>query len=97
VTDLALEFPQHPFSDASRVISFGWHNCCNIQGKVRANQNRESRRRAMAARMLQIERRQHVREGILEELENITYGVLRRYAVDGDTVVSETTGTSQSD
>lgn len=48
----------------------------------------------MVAPMLQIERRQHVREGILEELENITYGVLRRYAVDR--VVSETTGTSQS-
>jgi hypothetical protein len=51
----------------------------------------------MVTRMLQIERRQHVRKGILEELQNITYGVLRRYAVDRDTVVSETTGTSQSD
>lgn len=48
----------------------------------------------MAAQILQIERRQHVREGILDELENITYGVLRRYDLDR-TVVSRTPTTGQ--
>jgi hypothetical protein len=51
----------------------------------------------MATQILQIERRQHVREGILDELENITYGVLRKYDVDRGTVVSRTPSAGQGE
>jgi hypothetical protein len=32
-----------------------------------------------------MERRQHAREGMLAEIENITYRVLRQYGVNGPT------------
>jgi len=38
----------------------------------------------MATQAISIERRQHSREGILGQLENITYGVLRKYGITGE-------------
>jgi hypothetical protein len=41
----------------------------------------------MSSQAISVERRQHPREGILGELENITYGVLRKHGI-----ASEATG-----
>jgi hypothetical protein len=38
----------------------------------------------MAAHVIAIERRQHPREGILGQLEDITYTVLRKYGITGE-------------
>jgi hypothetical protein len=38
----------------------------------------------MATQAISIERRQHPREGILGQLENITYGILRKYGIPGE-------------
>ncbi|HYL12491.1 MAG TPA: hypothetical protein VEV41_05630 [Terriglobales bacterium] len=38
----------------------------------------------MVTQAIPIERRQHPREGILGQLENITYGVLRKYGILGE-------------
>jgi hypothetical protein len=35
----------------------------------------------MATQAISIERRQHPREGILGQLENITYTILRKYGI----------------
>jgi hypothetical protein len=41
---------------------------------------------AMATQAISVERRQHSREGILGQLENITYTVLRKYGITGETI-----------
>jgi hypothetical protein len=38
----------------------------------------------MATQAISIERRQHTREGILGQLENITYTILRKYGIAGE-------------
>jgi len=38
----------------------------------------------MAAQTISIDRRQHPREGVLGQLEDITYAVVRRYGVIGE-------------
>ena len=38
---------------------------------------------AMKAQMIIIERRQHPREGLFGEMENLTYSVLRKYGIPG--------------
>jgi len=40
----------------------------------------------MATQAISIERRQRPREGILGRLENITYGVLRKYGITGEAI-----------
>jgi len=40
----------------------------------------------MATQAISVERRQHAREGILGQLENITYTVLRKYGITGETI-----------
>jgi len=40
----------------------------------------------MATQAISIERRHHSREGILGPLENITYTVLRKYGITGETI-----------
>ena len=38
----------------------------------------------MATQAISIERRQHPREGVLGQLENITYTILRKYGIAGE-------------
>jgi len=42
------------------------------------------------AQALETDRRQHLRDGILEFLGDITYGVLRKYGVDGSAQATAT-------
>jgi hypothetical protein len=39
----------------------------------------------MKTQAITIDRRQHAREGILAEIENLTYSVLRRYEINSTT------------
>jgi hypothetical protein len=47
----------------------------------------------MATQAISIERRQHPRDGILGQLENITYGVLRKYGITGEAGRETVSGT----
>jgi len=38
----------------------------------------------MAAQVISVDRRQHPREGVMGQLEDITYAVVRRYGVIGE-------------
>jgi hypothetical protein len=51
----------------------------------------------MATPVISIERRRHPREGILRQLENIAYTILRKYSIAGETALeaaSALSGTS---
>ena len=37
----------------------------------------------MKTQVIVMERRRHVREGVLAEIENVTYRVLRNYGING--------------
>jgi len=39
----------------------------------------------MKTQMIIMDRRQHPREGVIAEIENLTYRVLRKYGINGPT------------
>lgn len=49
----------------------------------------------MAAQGIPIERRQHCREGVIGQLEDITYAVLRRYDVMGKVKTEQETSSTE--
>jgi hypothetical protein len=50
----------------------------------------------MGSEAISVERRQHSREGILGELENITYGVLRKYGVASEATCKAATSENET-
>ena len=48
-------------------------------------QVREQEGAAMKTQVIIMDRRQHRREGVLAEIENVTYTVLRKYGINGPT------------
>ncbi len=42
-----------------------------------------------------MERRQRVREGVISEIEDLTYNVLRRYGINGPSEQNSSSGTAE--
>jgi hypothetical protein len=49
----------------------------------------------MAAQVIAIERRQYCREGVIGQLEDITYAALRKYGITGEIKADQTNPSAQ--